>query len=295
MKFPYQRVTGITPGMSGFYLIENDAYHAGIGISSTKVKKALRSYAQYAAEEPIDSAALAFGRAFHDALLEPHLFRSRYTVMPEFDGHPNSNIYKAAKADWLGCNQGKEVLSSDEASLIQRMIVAVQDHPKYADFGTKYNAEVMACHTCPETGLLLKCKMDLFADSIVDFKSTSGGVTPAEFTQALIKFNYHVSAAFYQDIVTALTGVKYPFIIVPVSKPPQTRRDAPIEVEFYQITDDVLDQGRQLYKAGLKRIAKWAILTEESRKNDGKRLRLLNLSPRIVYSTQDTLSYIEGT
>jgi hypothetical protein len=282
MKFAYPKIEAISPDMRGFYQIDHDAYHTGPGISSTRVKKALISYAHYHHVQP-DTEALAFGRAFHAALVEPEAFAAQWVKMPRIDGHPNSNAYKAEKADWLSANVGRNVMSDEVAATIDYMVTAVREHPEFAKLAG-FDAEIMGITHCNETGLQTKCKVDLFSNVIVDFKTTSSGLSPSETLNDIVKWRYHVSAAFYQDIIYALTGERLPFLVVPVTK------KLPFECEFYQLSSEVLEEGRKLYKAGLRRIKKW----QDSQKSEEKCLRMLYPNGKMLYSTQDTINFLEG-
>ena len=287
MKFPYRTVNEITPDLRGFYRIDHAAYHEGRGISSTAIKRALVSYAHYVYKETFDTAALAFGRAFHAALLEPELFAKQWSVLPQFDGHPNSNKYQDAKNAWMAENQGREVITCDAMSTIAEMKLVLRQHPEYAKL-PKFDAEIMAITRDEPTQMQIKCKADLFGSAIVDFKTTSGGLQPSEFLNDMIKWKYHVSAALYQDIITDLTGERLPFIVVPVTK------KAPFECEFYRLSDEILDEGRKLWRAGLTRIHRWATQAPEVAAVAEKRLRVLQPSSRLLYSTTDTLLFLEG-
>lgn len=289
MKFPYPTVDAITPDLVGFYRISNDAYHAGPGLSSTSLKKALKGYTAYRArkEEAKDSSALVFGRAFHTLMLEPHLFSEQYAVMPKFDGHPNSNKHQEAKSNWLLENAGKSVLSASDSLDISAMVVAVKSHPESEKF-TDFEAEVMGITRCQDTGLQIKCKADLFGYAIIDFKTTSTGVSPGEFMRDIIKWGYHLSAALYQDIIAALTGQRLPFVLVVVNK------NRPFECEFYTLSDEILEEGRKLYKAALARIKRWEMSDPEAILSAEKRMRTLYPTPRMLYSTVETLEYVGG-
>jgi hypothetical protein len=183
--------------------------------------------------------------------------------------------------------KGKEPLLDCEDDQIMLMCGAIYLHPEYAKL-PEFDAEIMAINRCPDTGLQIKCKADLFGHAIVDFKSTSSGVTPAEFLNDVIKWNYHVSAAFYQDVIWLCTGERLPFVVVPVTK------KAPFECEFYTLSDEMLEEGRKLYKAGLKRIRNWSLWPESERITAEKKMRTLYPNGRLLYSTLDTLRFIEG-
>lgn len=280
MKFPYQTVDQITPDLKGFYRISHEAYHAGPGLSSTRVKKALTSFASYMHQDDFDSNALSFGRAFHMALLEPGLFKANYVVW-------SGSVRRGKEWDYFCARQvGKEILTLEEYENIRQMVETVRAHPEQADCGD-FQPEIMAIATCPDTGLLLKCKADLIGGTIIDYKTTSSGVHPSDFTHDVVKWRYHVSAAFYQDIIAILTGERLPFILVPVTK------KAPFECEFYELAPELIEEGRKLYKAALKRIKKWNEDPKEAHVSE-KKLRTLYPSARLVYSTQEILSFIEG-
>ncbi len=285
MKFPYNTVAAITDDLHGFYRIGNDAYHAGPGLSSTKVKRALQGYAYYAQESQGDSAAFAFGRAFHAALIEPELFARNWIVSPQFDGHPNSNVYKEAKSAWITANSAKQILTADDATLIAGMLKSVKRHIRY-DSLVNSDAEIMGIITDSESGLRIKCKCDLLGHEIVDVKTTSADLT--NFMHEIINYGYHVSAAFYHDIVKSITGESLPFVIVAV------RKKDPIDCEFFHLTPDILEHGRQLYRAGIKQIMKWEKYPREQRPLVDKRLRVLYPNARMVANTKDILEYIGG-
>lgn len=287
MRFNYPEVRQITADLRGLFRIDHDAYHSGIGYSSSALKRALHSYGKFALGETGDSRSLVFGRAFHAALLEPNDFARKYAVKPEFGGHPSSNAYKSEKNAWLSANEGKEVISKEEAFAIERMIESVKRHVDYGKHSV-LGTEIMAVAPCSETGLLLKCKVDMLSSAIMDFKTTSYGVAEHEFMSDIMRWKYHLSAAFYQDVFYAATGERLPFIIVAVLK------DAPYECEFYRLSDAFLEEGRKLYKAGLKRIKRWLSQPAEACFLDGKRTRDLHPSPKVLYSTQEILKFIEG-
>lgn len=284
MKFPYISVPAITPEMSGFYRISHEAYHAGPGISSTRVKKALQSYAAYSHLFDEDSEALAFGRAFHMAMLEPDLYSMQYRTTPL------ASRRSKAWDDFAAFQKtaGRQPLLESEDVTISEMITCIRGHPEYAKL-PGFDAEIMGITQCAETGLQIKCKADLFGAGIVDFKSTSGGVTASDFMGDIVRWRYHVSAAFYQDIIAQLTGERLPFIVIPVTK------KAPFECEFYRLSDALLEEGRKLYKAGLRRIKGWLSLSPERLATVDKHMRVLHPTARVLYGTTETLTYIEGT
>lgn len=281
--FKIPQIGSITEDLpKGFYRIDHDVYHESIGYSSTRVKKALGSYAQFIKPDK-DSDAFRFGRAFHMALLEPHLFKTDYVKEPVIDGHPNSNLYKEAKASWRASAMGKEALTNAEYSTVMDMCTAVLGHP---EFSLKdYEPEIMAITRCKDTGLLLKCKSDMFGGVVTDIKTTSGSVKPHEFMKDLTKYGYHVSLAFYQDIIADIVGMPPTMKIMAVEK------REPYDCALFTISDSILEEGRKLYKAALRRIAKWIAMPINEIHAENKTFTL-EANAYMRYNSQDILKYI---
>jgi PDDEXK-like domain of unknown function (DUF3799) len=264
----------------GLYRIDHGSYHASSGLSSTRVKKALDTYRHYSAQT-VDSEALAFGRAVHTALLEPDEFEKTYTTMPRFEGHPNSNAYKAAKADWMTQNEGKELLTNEQAETLAAISNSVIEHPLWPQTGIM-DSEVAAIARCPETGLLLKCKADKFGAAIMDLKTTRGSVLT--FADDVLKYGYHISTAFYQDVFQLATGERLPFIHIIAEK------QEPYLVDFVTLSDDFVEEGRKLYKAALKRIAMWE--KSQASRTYSTRIKTLNVTSRVIYKSKEILDRI---
>ncbi len=286
MTFGYPSVDLITPDLDGLYRIDHNAYHAGLGISSTRIKQALISWGHYEGTVD-DTPALAFGRAFHVAVLEPAEFPRQYATQPDLSGfgHPNSNIYRAEKARFETQNADKEVLKPETVEQIHNMTAALQKHPQWNKVRA-YTAEIMGITTDPETGLKFKCKMDLFGGAIVDVKTT-GCASLAKFQRSVLDYGYHISAAFYQDVIAMITGEKLPFVHAVVEK------TAPFGVAFYAMSDEYLDQGRILWKAAAKRILKWNTMVKPERELCyGGSIRPLHPDARVIYKTKEFLDGI---
>lgn len=284
MTFGYPTVDLITPDLSGLYRIDHEAYHAGLGISSTKIKQALISWGHYNAEHTADSPAMAFGRAFHMAVLEPDEFRKRYVVAPDMSiyGHPNSNVYRDAKADFAAKNADKEVIKPDKMLQIEGMHAALRKHPQWNKIAG-YSPEIMGIRTNEATGLKFKCKMDLFGGAIVDLKTTDCA-SLGEFRRSVLNYGYHISAAFYHDLITAITGESLPFVHVAIEKEP------PYGVAFYCMDDDYIHEGRKLYDAAAHRIATWNTMTTCQRElSYGSGIKTLTPTASVAYKTLEIL------
>lgn len=284
MIFPV--VNTITNDLNGLYRIDHAPYHAAIGHSSSNLKDALVSYGHFKAgkigKEP--TPAMAFGTAFHMALLEPELYAKSYAVMPGFDGHPNSNLYRLAKAEWIAENNGKTCIEKEKQCELEVMIDAVVSHPQWKLFN-RYQPEIMGTMIHKETGLRIKCKMDLFGSAIVDVKTTQCAAA-AKFRRSTLDFGYHTSAAFYQNLIREITGEKMRFIHLVVEKAPT------YGVAFWEMSDDFLAEGEKLWRAGLQRIAEWEAMHEAPSLHYGGDIQTLQVTPQVLYRTKETLDEV---
>ena len=288
MIWTHPRVETLTTDLKGTYRIDHAPYHDGPGLSSSDLKNALISYGYYSYKKEADeesTPALEFGQAFHMAILEPELFAARYVVAPDVD--KRTTVGKAAWAEWSKANEGKEVISAKNSELLKILSENVHAHPRW-DVLKNLQPEIMACHTCPETGLFLKCKSDLFGAAIVDFK-TAICAAPWEFNKAVTRYGYHISSAFYQDVVRAVTGETMPFVHVVVEKKP------PYGVAFYTLNDDYLAEGRKLYRAAIKRILRWNALPDEKKAlHYGTSIQVLRPTSATLYKTKDLIEAVEA-
>ena len=103
-------------GRTGMENISNAEYRKKEGISSSDLKKMMKSMAsfKYYKEHPedSDSEALQFGRAYHKLMLEPEDFDKEFIVFPKIDRRSKEG--KEAYAGYLKKAEGKEILSSED-------------------------------------------------------------------------------------------------------------------------------------------------------------------------------------
>jgi hypothetical protein len=235
----------------GFIDIENEAYHKSDGLSSTGIKKLLRSPAHYKSfleeqnkilcvpdAEP--SRALTIGSAFHTLVLEPHLFEKQYIVAPDkLDKRTISG--KMAHINLLMSN--KIVLEKHEHEMLVNMKEAIKSNrmASFLIFGGEQIYEKAGYWEDPIFNCLCKCKPDIRLDRpkiIVDLKTTNDA-SKDEFNNSIYKYGYFISAAHYLNGMKALTHEEWDkFVIVAVEKTP------PYGVATYAISEEWLYLGR---------------------------------------------------
>jgi exodeoxyribonuclease VIII len=186
---------------------------------------------------------LLAGRALHVAALEPSKFRQQFAVKPE-DAKRNSKkgleIYDA----FVAANEGKEIITQDEAAMIVGICKAIRANAKAAELlyeGEAVNEQAIRWIDVA-TGIRCRAKMDRFGRerlTIVDIKSTTDA-TPDEFTRSAYNYGYHTQASYYVHGVAKAFGVNVndvQFVFVACAKEP------PYEVGIYELDDDFLSLG----------------------------------------------------
>lgn len=247
--FEYAEITTVEEMAEkrGVYRIDHELYHSGPGVSSSELKKVLKS-PQHALVPVEDTPALAFGRAFHMAILEPDLFATSYIKGPDYgdvsgstkEGRAIKKAWQEEHGDFTG-----EIMKDVQYNDLEAMVAAVKKS-KYWDRIKDYDVEIGAFVDDERTGLLKKCKADMMGDLIIDFKSTQDAA-PGPFTRTMYgDYGYVVSAAYYQDIFYEATGARLPFVHCAVEK------KAPYSVAWYQVPEAALEEGRKTYRRALE-------------------------------------------
>lgn len=216
-------------------------------ISSSGIKRLLRSPAHYKAwiedaDEATDSPALAFGRAFHCALLEPDVYAASYAVEPDF-GDCRFKENKAARDAWRSANAGKELISASDEARIRAMIASVQAHPLAGRAIRDGQSEVTVRWTDADTGLPCKARADYFVDGkmryVLDVK-TCEDASPEVFAKAVHKYGYHIQHAHYAEGFRAVGLPLANYLILAVEHKP------PYAVAVYHIDAAAEQRGFEL-------------------------------------------------
>lgn len=248
--------------------ITNDAYHSGEGISKSGLDLIGRSPLHYWAkyidpnrvpQEP--TPAMQLGTAIHAAVLEPDLFARDYVVVPTDAPRRPTRTQLAAKKpsddtvaaiiywnDFDRANAGRTVISVDDYQTCSAIQENVRRHPAAQVLLTDGEPELSVYWRDEQTGVLCKCRPDWMnykANAIVDVKSCEDA-SPAGFQKSIIKYGYHVQAAWYLDGLKAATGhAPSAFIFAAFEKA------RPYATAFYYADEDMIELGRMLYRERL--------------------------------------------
>lgn len=198
-----------------------------------------------------DTDALRIGRATHVAVLEPERFLSAYAIWD--GGTRRGDLWNKFQKQ----HEGLEILKEDHYQQVRAIADAVKADKHAAKYLQNGSAEVTMLWTHKEPsngvpGFDMKCKgrLDFGANAgaIVDLK-TARDASPDGFSRAAWNLDYAVQAAFYRDGYAAAHGGELlPYVIVAVEKEP------PYVVQVYRMPEQLLDMGRDAYRALLHRL-----------------------------------------
>lgn len=193
-------------------------YFAHPAIDQSGLKKFMESPRAYAWSRlnPLDTDALAFGKAAHSLILG-----SGPTVERKLDGRTKAGKEQAERAK----SEDLVVLTGKDYEKLQNMVDYAPDMKALV----AGKPEIALFAIDPQTGLELKCKVDWLPDKpdmdgtmyLYDYKTTGHSVQ--DFVGSAYKFGYHIQAAFYMMVYKLVTGFTGPMgfrFIVQEKQPP---------------------------------------------------------------------------
>jgi exodeoxyribonuclease VIII len=239
--------------------MDNESYHRHPAVSKSRLDSIARSPLHYWAKHldpnrwPAEATpAMVIGSAVHTSVLEPDEWDANYAVTPAGINRRTN----AGKAEWdvfTTAAGSRTVISREDADLVGKITEGVFAHPAAGGLlGLPGKAETSLFWKDAETGLECKCRPDFLLDdgsTIVDLKTTESA-SPADFMQSIVKFRYHVQAAWYLHGVEQATG-KRPeqFVFVCIEKRP------PFACAVYVAAPEMVQIGWDTARANLNRLA----------------------------------------
>jgi exodeoxyribonuclease VIII len=199
-------------------------------------------YFRFAMDNPQPSTpAMKFGSALHMNVLQPEEFSERYAISPKFDKRTKQG--KIDAAEFVKANMFKTVITEEEYHLVEQMTDKLMRDPDAKALLTNGDKEQIIAWENEEYGVKCRGMLDVFnrdANIIVDLKTTQDSSYNG-FASSVRKYKYYKQAAFYMDAVRANE-----FYIVAIEKSP------PFSINIIQLSDDLLDKGRELYNRDLE-------------------------------------------
>lgn len=241
-----------------------EEYHAIPAANKSGLDLINQSPAHYIHEKLNPSGptpAMEFGSAFHDALLLPTEFTSRYVAAPKFDKRTKEG--KAGHEAFSIANAGKKLVAPDDLESMKGMAEAIKSHPEASKYLSAGTSELSCFWKDAEFDVLCKARPDLLLEGgiIVDIKTTNDA-SFKEFQKSIANFRYHVQAAWYLDGVSRHHAADS-FVFIAVEKKP------PYAVAVYMLDEASIEKGREVYRQDLATYAeclknnKWPAYSSE--------------------------------
>ena len=214
-------------------------------LSSTDIRRLLRSPAHYKNPQIIDSPALAFGSLAHAFVLLPADAEARYRPRSDVDGRTKEGKQVREWEAALTASQGVKFVSRADYDAAVNIASAVRAHLGATELLSNGFAEVAGILSDYQ-GVNVRIKPDFrTSTAIVDLKTTQDGRSDA-FTRSILNYGYDVQAALYVDVAAAIDGMKRDFYWVAVEK------DSPYAVAVYKASDEMLQRGREQYTRAIE-------------------------------------------
>lgn len=201
-----------------------------------------------------DTAATAFGTAFHCAVLEPDRFRDTYVIAPTVDKRTN-----AGKEEWVlfkaSLKPHQEIITESEYLIAEQMINGVYACRDAAVLLSHIShRELCVVWKDDETGLLCKARIDAITQFagwtfILDLKSARDASQHA-FRSHMTTLGYYRSMAWYRHGLNVLSEHARRCVLLACEKV------APFCAVPYQLTESALEIGMTEMRALLRDYAK---------------------------------------
>lgn len=229
-----------------FKQISNEEYHGEYRnyLSSSDLRKLLRSPAHYRTPSTPSTPAQEFGTLVHEAVLEPDMFKARCRPSPKIDRRTTEGKALAAWQEEQHARHGIKFLAEDVYNQIEDITRAVSTSVGATGILSGGVAELSGfTELC---GSNIRVRPDYLKDDvIVDLKTTFDS-RPDPFLKSVLAYGYHIQASLYCDACEAIDGNKRDFIWLAVEK------DAPYGVQIFKASDEMLAHGRKLYQKAIQ-------------------------------------------
>lgn len=230
--------------------IPNKDYHAGVGVSSSFIRRFGESQLHAIEHQQETTPAMKFGTAAHSLLVEGQkAFDEQVWVM---SGSPYTKAYKEEKAEHESYD--RIVLHEDVASTIFSMKdKMIYEGNAYLDAKGKVAESSFYWY---EDDVLCKCRPDLICPPldnlnskneivIVDYKTTQS-VEPYTFAKSVKKFRYDLQAAYYRRGMEAAGYKVDSFVFVAQEK------TYPYASKVFRMTKEQMDFGWSIMESYLE-------------------------------------------
>ena len=245
----------------GSVQITNAQYHKDPAISASMLKVMAKhgpksywnSFHNPDRPERKTTPALLLGSLTHAAILEPDDLENQFSPCP------NKKLKAGREEAERLKEKGITPVQEDQWELAMAMRDSVYGDKEAKALLSKGVAEKSWWSVDESTSLDIKARSDWFTGTtIVDLKTSQGGVDPKEFAKTVANFQYHIQAAHYLEVTKAK---RFVFLVV--------EKVFPFSVGIYELDEAALEEGLRLQNDALALIkschqnGKWPTYTDE--------------------------------
>ena len=242
--------------------ISNEDYHADreyISSSALKLilkdpKEYFKRYVKEEKEESISKSAFDFGTYVHALILEPDTVDEEFAI---FEGKTRRG---KAYDEFLENNEGKIIITSSQSVKAKEMVAQLKVNRKANNIIDLKEGSVEQTLCAELEGIKVKVRTDYNNQTaaiigehvipfgiIVDIKTTSDPIDIFSIGKTIARYDYDLSAALYIDVLQQQFATEQTFIFCFLSKITN-------EVEIYQASDEMIENGRRKYKAAIRKL-----------------------------------------
>lgn len=232
----------------------------GVNITSLKELKRSALHYRYRLDNPAESKPLTLGTAAHVAVLEPERFERQFAVWSRRS--EAGNLCPRRGQHWetfVEENEGKTILTEDEFEHAQAIAKAVRSDPLAMRYLESGEPEVtmrweLTSESMMRDPVKVECRGRVDWLTHIDGDPYLIGLKTARDCRAFVfgasaaRIGYHLQWAFYHDGYAAITGLAPKLKEIVVESAP------PYDVVVYDITEDLILQGRSEYEALLRHL-----------------------------------------
>lgn len=234
--------------------ISAEEYFSIDAVNQSLIKHILRSPAHgksYASSDNKPTPAMQLGTAVHTTILNPDNFAHECVVKPDINRRTKDG--KIAYEKFLAMAKGRAVITVEQAATCLNVAnqLALSSRAGLLLSGTEREQSFL--WRDDKTQLTCKARIDALSyddKSVVDLKTTIDA-SPDSFARTIVKFGYHVQAAFYLRAASTLNtgheavrnGWTFSIIAVETSNP--------YAVACYKLDERAIIEGDKLIDKAL--------------------------------------------
>jgi hypothetical protein len=231
----------------GVYDITNDEYHSSAGISRSGIMEFMKTpfhyYNKYILgnRQESSSKSLILGSALHCYVLEPEKFFNEYIIVEKLDRRTKEG---KAYYELLEYEKGtKECINQEDFAIIESMSKSLRSDKKIDQLISGAMYERSLYWTDPHTGMLCKCRPDVWQNGfIVDLKS-SADAGFREFQRSMYNYGYHIQCAMIHEAFKNLFNEDMKDFVFTV-----VENQAPYVPAIYKLDELSLQQSVEIFK-----------------------------------------------